>query len=95
MFLNGAEIPSPDPQGRRVMDDTFLLLFNAHHEQVTFTLSGDRWSRSWMKVIDTRTSRVADNPQPMNAGATEAIGGRSFCVLRAIPDPSGNGLHRD
>jgi glycogen operon protein len=68
------------------MDDTFLLLFNAHHEEVPFKLPGDRWSRSWTKAIDTRTSRLSDDPQPMDAGATVAVGGRSVCVLRAIPD---------
>ena len=32
MFLNGEEIAAPGPRGRRVVDDSFLLLFNAHHE---------------------------------------------------------------
>ncbi|MEM0979456.1 MAG: glycogen debranching protein GlgX, partial [Cyanobacteria bacterium P01_H01_bin.58] len=26
VFLNGAEIPSPDPQGQRIVDDSFILL---------------------------------------------------------------------
>ena len=32
MFLNGEEIATPDARGRRVVDDSFLLLFNAHYE---------------------------------------------------------------
>jgi glycogen operon protein len=47
MFLNGQEIAAPGPHGEKVEDDSFLLLFNAHHEDVTFTLPtrrfGDRW----------------------------------------------------
>ena len=29
MFLNGEEIAAPDEQGERILDDSFLLLFNA------------------------------------------------------------------
>ena len=32
VFLNGDAIPDPDPRGERITDDSFLLLFNAHHE---------------------------------------------------------------
>ena len=32
VFLNGETIPSPDERGERVVDDTFLVLFNAHYE---------------------------------------------------------------
>ena len=30
--------PSPDARGRQVLDESFLLLFNAHHEDCAFTL---------------------------------------------------------
>ncbi|MEW6475492.1 MAG: glycogen debranching protein GlgX [Actinomycetota bacterium] len=33
VFLNGEEIPDPDPRGRRIVDDSFLVLFNAHLER--------------------------------------------------------------
>ena len=38
VFLNGQAISSPDPRGERVVDDSFLLLFNASHEDHSFTL---------------------------------------------------------
>ena len=38
VFLNGEEIASPDSRGRQVLDESFLLLFNAHHEDHAFTL---------------------------------------------------------
>lgn len=37
VFLNGEAIPSPDVRGERVVDDTFLLCFNAHDTAVDFT----------------------------------------------------------
>ena len=33
VFLNGEGIPDRDPLGERVVDDSFLLLFNAHHQR--------------------------------------------------------------
>ena len=38
VFLNGDAIPEPDALGRRISDDHFLLLFNAHSEPIAFQL---------------------------------------------------------
>ena len=38
IFLNGRGIPDRNEIGERIVDDSFLLLINAHHEPVTFTL---------------------------------------------------------
>src|ERR1700753_1269333 len=35
-FLNGDAITAPDSRGQRVVDDSFLLCFNAHCEDVEF-----------------------------------------------------------
>jgi isoamylase len=40
VFLNGDALPDPDQRVRRLRDDSFLLLFNAHHEELTFVLPG-------------------------------------------------------
>ena len=34
-FLNGDAIPEPDQMGRRITDDHFLLMFNAHSEPIS------------------------------------------------------------
>ena len=36
VFLNGDEIPNLDAAGRRVLDESFYLIFNAHWEPVEF-----------------------------------------------------------
>ena len=51
MFLNGEEIASPDEKGQRILDESFLLLFNAHHEDVTFTLPNRRFGERWALVL--------------------------------------------
>ena len=53
MFLNGQEIAAPGPRGEKVEDDSFLMLFNAHHEDVTFMLPTRRFGASWELVLTT------------------------------------------
>ena len=38
VFLNGNGIASPDPRGQQVVDDSFLILFNADANPVKFTM---------------------------------------------------------
>ncbi len=38
VFFNGRSIGSVDEQGEPIVDASFLLLLNAHHEDITFTL---------------------------------------------------------
>ena len=45
VFLNG-EALEIGPPGEEYTDDSFLLLFNAHHEQVTFTVPASRWGEA-------------------------------------------------
>ncbi|MGZ4618122.1 MAG: glycogen debranching protein GlgX [Frankiaceae bacterium] len=53
VFLNGRGIPSPDLRGQRVIDDSFLLWFNAHWEDVPFTVPPEDFGQSWEVVVNT------------------------------------------
>jgi isoamylase len=53
MYLAGDAIGESDPQGRPVVDDDLLLLFNAHHEGIPFILPGFRSQRRWHVAVDT------------------------------------------
>jgi len=53
MFLNGQELPSADPLGDDVRDDSFLVLFNAHHEDRTFTLPQQSFGEQWALELAT------------------------------------------
>jgi glycogen operon protein len=47
VFLNGEEIPTHDRDGNPIEGNSFLILFNAHHEPVPFTIApelGDKWT---------------------------------------------------
>jgi glycogen operon protein len=82
VFLNGDALPDPDPQGWRVDDDTFLLLFNAHYEDVAFTLPPSRWATRWRRELDTAAGAgpLASDEHP--AGGTVVVAARSMQVLR-------------
>jgi glycogen operon protein len=58
LFLNGEGIMTPDDRGLRVVDDSFLLLFNAHHEPLVWKLP-TQWGKGWEPAINTEGKDVA------------------------------------
>lgn len=41
-----------------MVDDSFLLVFNAHHDDVEVTLPGEGDPQRWARVLDTTTGDV-------------------------------------
>jgi isoamylase len=82
MFLNGEEIAAPDEKGQRVLDESFLLLFNAHHEDVTFTLPNRRFGEHWSLVLSTLEPDAEPNSLEVDALEELVVGGRSLVLLR-------------
>jgi glycogen operon protein len=80
VFLNGDAIPEPGPRGQRVVDDSFLVLFNAHHEVMEFTLPEAEYGASWEVVIDTGR-RTEDGAKVAAMESMRAVS-RSTIVLR-------------
>jgi glycogen operon protein len=85
VFLNGHLLGDRDDDGRRMRDDSFLLLSNAHVDVVTFTLPELSWGRSWIPVIDTvDPDGFVERGSELGAGATTDRAGLSLLVLRRI-----------
>ncbi|HEX3426799.1 MAG TPA: hypothetical protein VHT30_11750, partial [Acidimicrobiales bacterium] len=82
VFLNGDAIPSPDDRGLRIVDDTFLVLFNAHYEPIDFTLPGEPFGKRWIRTIDTADG-FAEGEQ-LDASQTACVAGRSLVLFRRI-----------
>ncbi len=57
IFLNGEEIATPDRRGERIVDDSFILLFNADDDAVEFSLPEDLLGWEWRTVMDTAQPR--------------------------------------
>jgi isoamylase len=81
VFLNGDEIPSRTPQGEEIVDDSFLLLFNAHSEPVTFTLPTRRFGSHWSPLLTTAEGE-ANGIVPARAEVNAPD--RSLLVLRRV-----------
>ncbi|MFC7962193.1 glycogen debranching protein GlgX [Rhodococcoides kroppenstedtii] len=81
VFLNGEGIPEPDARGNRVVDDTFYLCFNAHHEPLDFTTVDGEYASEWTVALDTAVSTgVRDTV--VAAGKSVRVQARSLLVLR-------------
>ena len=81
VFLNGDEIPERTPDGKDVVDDSFLLLFNAYGESITFTLPTRRFGARWEVEIATGEAGPRGIVQ---ARAQVTLEGRSLALLRRV-----------
>jgi len=83
VFLNGEGIPDRNARGERVVDDSFIMIFNAHDGSIDFTLPPPEWGAKWEIVLDTATPQLAE-PAPAAAQSLLTVEARSLCVLRRV-----------
>ena len=74
-FLNGAEIPTLTAEGEPVVDDSFIVLFNAWREPVTFVLPPARFGRRWAHELSTAEPELPPNGTTLPARAAGAARG--------------------
>jgi glycogen operon protein len=82
LFLNGDEIPARTRQGDHVSDESFLLLFNALHEPVTFRLPPRRFGARWKLELATAEPHVEEGVRNFTARGEVAVEGRAIVLLR-------------
>ena len=82
VFLNGEEIASPDSRGRQVLDESFLLLFNGHHEDCSFTTPDGAFGSAWTIVFDTGRPEVETAVEEIAAGDDLELVHHSMVLLR-------------
>src|SRR5689334_5404795 len=81
VFLNGEAIPAPDARGERVVDDTFLLCFNAHSDPVEFVAAEGDYAAEWTAEVDSATP-TGNSDLVVKAGETFTVAARSIIALR-------------
>jgi glycogen operon protein len=81
VFLNGDALPEPDRRGERIVDDSFLLCFNAHEHSVDFVIPPNGYGREWTAVLDTNDPTGATE-LVVTAGETISLTERCLIVLR-------------
>ena len=79
VFYNGDAIREPDANGRRILDDDFLLLLNAAPEAVDFTLPDAKYGHIWHTVVDTAGD---DDRAEYHSGDIVHVGPRTSFILR-------------
>lgn len=85
IYLNGSDIPEVDWYGNRMVDNDFILIFNAHYEPIMFTLPDERYGRKWQLVVDTHNP---DGPElSYEAGFMITAQSRSFLMLMSDKKP--------
>jgi isoamylase len=82
MLLSGQGLDETDERGRKVDDENFLVLLNAHHEDVGFTLPASIPSTRWSAWMDTSRDGGLRPADTYNAGAVYPLQARSLVVLQ-------------
>jgi glycogen operon protein len=83
LFLNGKAIAGLSDRGHPIVDDSFLLLFNAHHDALPFRAPPAQWTPRWSAVLDTNNAD-GSGEGTIAAGGEWVVQGRSLVVLRSV-----------
>lgn len=85
IYLNGSDIPETDWYGNQMVDNDFILIFNAHYEPIQFTLPDERYGRKWKLIVDTHNP---EGPElNYEAGFAITAQSRSFLLLMSDKKP--------
>jgi isoamylase len=86
LLLNGCTLQSTDENGEWIIDDSFLLLVNAAHQGVEFTLPQSQRGKPWQQIMNTEN---IDNPfiaKPVSGSVI--VGGRAMKLLSDGLEPA-------
>ena len=83
MWLNGDWLPESDDRGRQLQDASYLVLFNAHHDRIDFTLPA---GFGWRTEVDTAFDTGEPPQDRTSPQETYPLEGRSLVVLRQLDD---------
>jgi isoamylase len=83
IFLNGKALRTTGPKGEPVVDDSFYLIFNAHHEGLSYQLPPEKYGSKWKVVLNTAMPETG-NTDTYPAGAALPVEGRCVVVLEQV-----------
>ena len=86
--LAGDRIEEKDHLGNPILDDSFLLLINAHHEPIQFTLPAPPANVQWQLVLDTVQDIIPAHAPLITEGNHYDLKGRSLALMQieaAVP----------
>ena len=70
-----------------MVDDSFLIAFNGHHEPLTFTLPDEVYGEGWLVALDTHDDQagsvsIFEDATTLLPGVEFRVADRSIVVLR-------------
>ena len=83
IYLDGSDDPDVARDGTLLLDDDFLVLFNAWWEPLDFVLPAARDGQAWRAEIDSYDPAAAASAGERHAGDRVTVGPRSVTVLRS------------
>jgi glycogen operon protein len=83
--LSGQAVDEVDERGQRIQDDNFLLLINAHHEEIPFAMPTPPSSSGWVAILDTSCQTTQRPDAFYTAGAGYPLQARSLALLVERP----------
>ena len=85
MYLAGQLLDEMDERARPIVDDDFLVLLNAHAEEIEFTLPKVD-AGAWEVLLDTSHGHGLAGGLRCNSAENYLLQGRSFVLLKSIED---------
>jgi len=89
MILAGDAVNELDERGNSIIDDTMLMLINAHWESVPFVMpprkfmeQSEKFEGSWVLELDTTTSSGERDMAPLRPGEKYQTESRSIAIFR-------------
>ena len=86
IYVNGSDMPEADRYGNQMVDNNFILIFNAHYEPIMFTLPDERYGKKWRLVVDTHNPKGPE--LNYEAGFAITAQSRSFLLLMSDRKPT-------
>jgi isoamylase len=80
IYLNGRDIHMVSQKGEPILDDSFYIIFNAHHEELDYMLPPEKYGKQWKKILDTFDGVIGEG-QSFNPGDQLKVQGRSVILL--------------
>lgn len=84
LLLNGRTLDDVNAFGEPIIDDTFLILLNPHHEPVRFVLPRSHQGCHWELVLDTRFSSPEATIRNLRNRRAYQLIDRSLAILREV-----------
>ena len=81
VYLHGKGIHTLSAKGEQVVDDSFYIIFNAHHEPLEYVLPPAKYGEHWNQALNTATGEV-NGDETYKPGDQLTVEARSIILLQ-------------